>query len=431
MKILYLSPYYGSRVASSYLGANRNQRFADEGFEMYTYAPTPSRGLTKEQRKEYRNKKTIEYYNGQQKVHLFWMYNEGTNPVLRALRYFLCTIKHFNRGVLAKDARSCNVMFISSTPPIQGAMAAMVKKCRRDHIPFIYVLQDIFPDSLVGTGMTHKGSLLWKIGRRIENFTYRNADKIIVISQDFKRNIMAKGVPEEKIEVIYNWVDQNAVVDVPRDQNKLFDMYGLDRSKFYITYNGNIGLTQNMEMLTEVAREFEEEGLADIHFILTGNGAYWDTLVSTLRGLRKEHRVTAPDGTEAITFGNITLLPFQPYEDISHVFSLGDVSLVISKPGVGENSVPSKTWSIMSASRPVLANFDENELKTIISDNNCGIFTKAGDKDAFKEAILYLYRNPDKCREFGQNGRKFVMENLTKEVGTQKYVDVIRSFERK
>ena len=85
----------------------------------------------------------------------------------------------------------------------------------------------------------------------------------------------------------------------------------------------------------------------------------------------------------------------------------------------------------MSASRPVLANFDENELKTIISDNNCGIFTKAGDKGAFKEAILYLYRNPDKCREYGQNGRKFVMENLTKEVGTQKYVDVIRSFERK
>lgn len=427
MKILYLSPYYGSRVASSYLGANRNQRFADEGFEMYTYAPTPSRGLTKEQRKEYRKNKTIESYNGQQKVHLFWMYKEGTNPVLRALRYFLCAIKHFNRGVFAKDARSCNVMFISSTPPIQGAMAAMVKKCRRDHIPFIYVLQDIFPDSLAGTGLAKKGGLLWKIGRVIENFTYRNADKIIVISQDFKRNIMAKGVLEEKIEVIYNWVDQNAVVDVHREQNKLFDMYCLDRSKFYITYNGNIGLTQNMEMLAEVARELEQEGREDIHFVLTGNGAYWDTLVSKLRGLKEEKRVKSPDGTEAITFGNITLLPFQPYEDISHVFSLGDASLVISKPGVGENSVPSKTWSIMSASRPVLANFDENELKTIIADNNCGIFTKAGDKEAFKEAILKLYGNRELCKEMGKNGRQFVIENLTKEFGTQKYVEVIKS----
>lgn len=432
MKILFLTAYsFPEQAASGYLGGNLNSSYVDQGWDMEVYTPTPCRGIDVETRKKYKKIRREERLNGHLIVHRFSMFAEGKNPVLRALRYFLCTIKHFNRGVFAKEARQCDVMFIYSTPPIQGAMAAMVKKCRRDHIPFVYNLQDIFPDSLVGTGLAKKDGLLWKIGRKIEDFTYRNADKIIVISQDFKRNIMAKGVPEEKIEVIYNWVDQNAVVDVPRDQNKLFDMYGLDRSKFYITYNGNIGLTQNMEMLTEVAYEFEEKGLADIHFVLTGNGAYWDTLVSTLRGLRKEHRVTAPDGTEAISFGNITLLPFQPYEDISHVFSLGDVSLVISKPGVGENSVPSKTWSIMSASRPVLANFDENELKTIISDNNCGIFTKAGDKDAFKEAILYLYRNSDKCREFGQNGRKFVMENLTKEVGTQKYVDVIRSFERK
>jgi glycosyltransferase involved in cell wall biosynthesis len=432
MKILFLPTYCKpEKAASGYLGQNRNQAYADLGWEMVTFAPTPCRGITKEEREKYKGKayRTEIDFDGHRTIHRFSMYAEGKNPVMRALRYFLISIKHLNRALFSRYAKNVDVMFLASTPPYQGLLGATVKKLRK--IPFVYNLQDIFPDSLVGTGLAKKDGLLWKIGRVIENITYRNADKIIVISQDFKRNIMAKGVPEEKIEVIYNWVDQNVVVDVPREQNKLFDMYGLDRSKFYVTYNGNIGLTQNMEMLTEVAYEFEEEGLADVHFVLTGNGAYWDTLVSTLRGLRKEHLVTAPDGTEAITFGNITLLPFQPYEDISHVFSLGDVSLVISKPGVGENSVPSKTWSIMSASRPVLANFDENELKTIISDNHCGIFTKAGDKDAFKEAILYLYRNPDKCREYGQNGRKFVMENLTKEVGTQKYVDVIRSFERK
>ena len=90
-------------------------------------------------------------------------------------------------------------------------------------------------------------------------------------------------------------------------------------------------------------------------------------------------------------------------------------------------SVPSKTWSIMSASRPVLANFDENEIKTILEDNKCGIFTKAGDKVAFTDAIIHLYQHPELCQEYGKNGRKFVMENLTKEVGTQKYVDVIKS----
>ena len=165
-----------------------------------------------------------------------------------------------------------------------------------------------------------------------------------------------------------------------------------------------------MDMLLDVAKELQEE-YEDIHFVLVGNGAYLDEVKRKVADQQLE---------------NVHLLPFQPYEDISHVFSLGDASLVISKPGVGANSVPSKTWSIMSASRPVLANFDENELKTIIENNHCGIFTKAGDKDAFKESILTLYNHRELCQEYGHNGRKFVLDNLTREVGTQKYVDVIK-----
>ena len=162
----------------------------------------------------------------------------------------------------------------------------------------------------------------------------------------------------------------------------------------------------------------------DVQLVLIGEGAY----------KAQVEKIVAEKN-----LSNVTILPFQPYEDISHVFSLGDAGLVISKPGVGENSVPSKTWSIMSASRPVLANFDENELKEIVDGTSvssttgkpCGIFTKAGDKEAFKEAILTLYNNPELCKEYGRNGRRFVMDNLTREVGTQKYVDVIKSFEKK
>lgn len=302
-----------------------------------------------------------------------------------------------------------DVFFLASTPPILGAVVAIIR-CVRG-VPFVYNLQDIFPDSLVGTSLAKRCGLLWKIGRVIENFTYRHADKIIVISEDFKKNIMAKGVPEDKIEVIYNWVDQNAVVDVPREENKLFDVYGLDRNKFYIEYSGNIGLTQNMDMLLCIMEELQMSH-PDINLVLLGDGAYKS---QTERIIEKKQ------------LRNVVMLPFQPYEDISHVFSLGDAGLVISKPGVGTNSVPSKTWSIMSASRPVLANFDENELKTILTDNECGIFTRAGEKDAFKQSILTLYENRELCRKYGCNGRKFVMDNLTKEIGTRKYVDVIKS----
>ena len=410
MRILFIPAYFfPEHGASSYLDLNQKEAFADSGFDMVVYTPIPTRGITEEVRNEYKNKKYETLFGDKMIVHRFNLIGEKKNPVLRAWRYTMSCIKQFCKGVFAKDARSCDLMFISSTPPIQGAMAALVKKCRRDHIPFIYNLQDIFPDSLVGTGLAKKDGLLWKIGRVIENFTYRNADKIIVISQDFKRNIMAKGVPEEKIEVIYNWVDEQAVVRVPRNENKLFEKYNLDPNKFYITYCGNIGLTQNMDLLLDVAKELSSE--ENIHFVLVGEGA-------------DKARVVKRVENENIK--NVSFLPFQPYEDISHVFSLGNAGLIISKPGVGENSVPSKTWSIMSAECPVIANFDENEIKSILNDNNCGIFTKAGDKEAFKNAILELYHNQEKAVQLGKNGRQFIMENLTREIGTSKYVKVVK-----
>lgn len=401
MKAIFPCSYYLPETAASlYITDNIVHACADKGIEVDLYTPSPTRNVPDGSLWEREERQM----DGKLRIHRFHLYGEGKNPMLRALRYFLGEFILLHYCIWKKY----DVAFVDSTPPIQGLKMPLIKWLKRK--PTIYNVQDIFPDSLVGTGLTHEGSLIWKIGRIVEKITYRYADKIIVISEDFKKNIMAKGVPEDKIVVVYNWVDQNKVVDVPREENKLFDAYGLERSKFYITYNGNIGLTQNMDMLLDVAKELQEE-YEDIHFVLVGNGAYLDEVKRKVADQQLE---------------NVHLLPFQPYEDISHVFSLGDASLVISKPGVGANSVPSKTWSVMSASRPVLANFDENELKTIIENNHCGIFTKAGDKDAFKESILTLYNHRELCKEYGHNGRKFVLDNLTREVGTQKYVDVIK-----
>lgn len=410
MKILAPYAYFApEQAASSYLWQNLHEDFAKAGIDCVVFVPTPTRGIPLDVRATYKKNFSIEkLYNGKLIVHRFSLYREGKNPFMRAFRYFLsCCIQLFKCmwGIESKD---CNVVFLASTPPILGLVGAIISQFRK--MPFVYNLQDIFPDSLVGTGLSKKGGLVWKIGRVIENFTYKYADKIIVISEDFKKNIMAKGVPEDKIVVVYNWVDQNAVVDIPRDKNKLFDKYQLDPSKFYIEYSGNIGLTQNMDMLLEVMKELKTTH-PDIGLVLVGEGAY----KAQVEEIVKRDNLT-----------NVTMIPFQPYEDISYVFSLGDAGLVISKPGVGANSVPSKTWSIMSASRPVLANFDENELKDILAGNECGIFTKAGDKEAFKKSIIKLYENRELCKKYGTNGRQFVMDNLTREVGTQKYVDVIK-----
>ena len=225
---------------------------------------------------------------------------------------------------------------------------------------------------------------------------------------------MEKGFPEDKIVVVYNWVDEKAIVPIARQQNTLFDELGIKRDKFNVVYAGNLGQAQNVDFIIEVASLLQEYN--DIQFIIFGTG-----------GLELEYKKLVHD----LKISNVRFFPLQPYEKVSYVYGIGDVCVVSCKEGLGGSAMPSKTWSIMSSGRAVLANFDEGDLKKILEFNQCGVFTKAGDKAAFKKAILELYRNSVQCREMGENGRRFILENLTRAVGTQKYVDVIKMFEKK
>ena len=414
MKVLFLSSYfYPEDVASSYLGHNIREAIVDAGMDIVLYAPVPTRGISDDLRKEYSTiKKNEQWHDGHMTIHRFRLLKEGKNPVLRGWRYVLQVVKHFNRAVFAKDGRSCDVVYSSSTPPIQGAVVAMIKKFRR--IPFVYNLQDIFPDSLAGTGLAKKGGLLWKIGRMIENFTYRNADKIIVISQDFKKNIMAKGVPEDKIEVVYNWVDEKAIVPVKEEDNELFEEFDVSREKFRVVYAGNLGNAQNIDIIIDAARKLKDN--SEIEFVIFGKG-----------GLEDEIKQTKANEQ----LGNLKILPLQPYDRVAKVYGLGHLCIVACKPGLGGAALPSKTWSIMSSGSAVLANFDEGELKEIVENNYCGAFTKAGDLEGFVTTIENLSLHPEQCAEMGANGRQFILDNLTRAAGTQKYVNVIKSVVKK
>ena len=405
MKILILPAYeYPEEVARSHLARDRNAAFVENDVQIDIVAPSPCRGLSDEDYKKYKKIPHESFEEGKINIYRFPMYREGRNPVLRAVRYSLCWLRQ-RRAAMKRDY---DLMLVGSTPPIQGLLGAVAKKKRK---PFVYMCQDIFPDSLAGTGLAKKGGLLWRIGSFISNRVYNYADRIIVISDDFRKNLISKGVPEEKIEAIYNWVDENAVQPVRDEDNELFAEFGISRQGFRVVYAGNLGNAQNIGIIVEAARR-----LAGVQFIIFGKGGLEDEIRATKE---REH------------LDNLTILPLQPYERVSKVYGLGNVCVVACKPGLGGAAMPSKTWSIMSSGRAVLANFDEGELKEIVEKNDCGVFTHAGDVQEFVDAIRTLAASPERCSEMGRNGRQFILENLTKEVGTRKYVEVIRSFERR
>lgn len=408
MRILKMSPYFEpEQVGTTHLHRDLREAYVKAGFTMVDYVPRPTRGISDEVYEEYKHKKYEEQLDGKVIIHRFAMFREGTNPIQRAIRYVLVNLIQYFKGIRAKDV---DVLVSVSTPPTQGILCGLV--ARKLKIPFIYNLQDVFPDSMVIANMTKKGSLIWKIGRKVEDFTYRHADKIIVISEDFKRNIMEKGVPEEKIVVVPNWVDPTSVYPVERRDNILFDRFGLDRDKFYICYSGNIGHSQNLRLLMDAAKLLKTD-LPDMRLVLIGDGMMKDELEKMIRD-------------EAID--NVVLLPFQPYEEIAHVFSLGDAGLIISKAGTGGSSVPSKTWSIMAAERPIIASFDEeSRLSTLIEEAGCGVTVKPDDLDVLVEAIKTLYNDRENGIAMGKTGRRYLLENLDKEKCVAAYVDTIKS----
>jgi len=409
MKILLLHAYFSpENTADLHLDCDRYEAFAKAGFSMLCFTPSPVRGVSNDVRKKYRKIKNETWYNGLLQIHRFKMIQESSHPFMRAFRYFLCCVKHFYYGVHDK---SCDVMFVISTPPIQGLMAALVKKIRK--IPIIYNLQDVFPDSLVASGLASQNGFLWKIGRKIENFTYKNSDVIIAVSNDIRDNIIKKGVQASKIKVINNWVDTISVHPVLISDNPLFDKFQLNTNNFYVVYAGNLGYAQNIDVILDAASILLSN--KKIVFIIFGSGGIEDTIKGNIvkRGL-----------------SNVKLFPLQSYELVSCVYSIGNVCVVSCKKGFGRSAMPSKTWTIMSSGRPIIASFDDGELKQIIEGNRCGLFSQAEDVDGFVNSLLYMFNNPSLCEEFGRNARQYVVNNLSKDRCTSQYVDIVREFQK-
>ncbi len=398
MRILIpFSYYHPEQCAGLFVIDDMTEEAARQGIESLITVPTPTRnvspGATWKRDEVLRDGKVL--------VHRFRMYGEGKNPVLRALRYLFCEIVQLHY-MLWKEY---DVAFIDSTPPIQGLKLPIVRLFRKK--PVVYNAQDLFPETLSGTGLAKQGGLLWKIGMWVSNVTFRNSDKIIAISNDIKRSMVARGVPAEKIEVVYNWVDEKAVCPVAKEDNPLFEEFGLARDRFTVVYAGNLGNAQNIGIVLDGAKQ-----LPGVQFAVFGSGGLEEEIRKRIAGENLR---------------NVHLLPLQPFERVSQVYSIGDACIVSCKAGLGGSAMPSKTWTIMSCGRPVVANFDEGELKEIIENNNCGVFSHAGNVQEFVDAIRALQENPARCNEMGANARQFILNNLTKEVGTRKYVDIIKS----
>ncbi len=409
MRVLFLDSYFKpEKTSGAHFAENLRQGLAEKGHTIQVYAPTPTRGVSDEVRREYKkNRKKEKELNGAVDIYRFALYREGRNSLARALRYGILELQLLWFGLWA---RNVDLIPMGSTPPINGLIATVIKKLRK--IPYVYTVQDLFPESLVSAGMTKKGSLLWKIGNWVSDITYRNANHIITISEGMKNALVAKGVPEDKITVIYNWIDTEQTKPVDRTENPLFEEFNLSRDCFYVTYAGNLGNSQNVELLVDCAEALKDR--TDIRFVIFGDGSEKEKI---------KKRIAETGMT------NICLLPMQPVEKVSQVYSLGDASFVICKKGVGGGAFPSKAASIMATGTPVIASFDmDSDLCRVVQEGQAGICVAPEDPDAAVAVILQLYEDKQLCARLGENARNLACTKFSRETGVAAKIAVFEKY---
>ena len=406
MKLVYLVQYFSPEKASGLqLVEDLLEGFSAHGWKTDVFTPTPTRGVTDEQRKEYARKRVEVKYDGKLTIHRMHLYREGKGFVGRAIRYVLFSIECFWEAATVP----ADFIFTGSGPPTQGVVVGLAKKVSGKKV--IYNLQDIFPDSLVTSGICGKNSFLMKIGHAMENFTYRNADHIITITDDMKANIMKKGVPEDKISVVRNWIDTDKVKHISREDNLLFDELKLPRDGFYVVYAGNLGKVQGVDVILKTASLMKNN--RDIKFVIFGNGSEEENLKKIVNDKHLD---------------NVLMLPLQPIERASEVYSMADVSIISCTPGTGGSGMPSKTWTIMAAGVPIIASFDmPSEMERTIEEAECGFCTRAGDENELTEKIIRVFGDSRLKKCLGQNARRYAEKNVSKAEAVEKY---IKSIER-
>lgn len=329
------------------------------------------------------------------------------NLVRRAVGFIGFSVVSIVAGVLAgRRGRRVDAVIAMSPPLTLGVAGRLVAWIRR--APLIFNIQDVFPDAAVETGaITNR----WVIGaaRALEKVSYLSSSRVTVLSQDLADNVVSKigASKATRVVVIPNFVDTERIVPLDAATDYRRELGLTDRP--VVMYAGNIGYSQSLEMLVAAAR-----ARPDVDFVINGTGSARSDLERSARGLTN------------LIFGD-----FQPPERLSEVLATGDIHVVPLRRGLGRVSVPSKTYSIMAAGRPIVAAVDAGtEVTRLVDGARSGLVVPPDETESFIAAIDRLVSDRDVRRDMGQRARAFVESQASPRAVAERYANLVHEIRR-
>jgi glycosyltransferase involved in cell wall biosynthesis len=295
-------------------------------------------------------------------------------------------------------------MWVYHPPLTVGLPAWWIGWLRR--IPYVFNIHDMWPEALAATGMIPSPTAAKWLGAWAR-FVYRRAAAIIVISPGFRRNLIEKGVPADKVHVIPNWADEDLYRPVSRDSIQglaLAAEYGLSQH-FNVMFGGNMGAAQALENVLSAAARLRD--IPSVQFVLIGDGVD----AERLRKMVRENDLP-----------NVRLIGHQPAERMPYFFAWAEVLLVhLKRDPLFEITIPAKTIAYLACGRPIIT-CTGGDAADVVRDAGAGLVCAPEDPAALAQAVRELVAMPIEQRtSLGQAGRQAFLKNYTRAVLLDQY----------
>lgn len=328
----------------------------------------------------------------------------GTSAIKRLVNYWSFV---FSAPLGSLLMRRADVMYVWHPPLTIGVAAWLISRLRG--IPFVYDVQDIWPETAVLSGMLKDGFVV-RMMARLEKFVYRRAKHILCVTEGARQNLIGKGVPPEQVTVMPHWIDESLFAS-----SSVAGEPGPDA--FVALFAGNIGMVQGLDTVVRAASLLTA---ADrIRIVMVGDGADKARLVA----LAKELGV----GEDRLQF-----VDRQPMSEMPRFMAAAGALLVhLRRSELSRYVIPTKTLAYLAAGKPVLMAM-EGAAADLVRDAGAGVIVPPDEPQQLVDALRRLAAMPEAERErYGVAGRAYLQQNLTKQKVIPQYEEVLRRAARK
>jgi len=289
-----------------------------------------------------------------------------------------------------------DVVISMTTPPLTSLLGALIQKLRGAR-HYIWEM-DLYPDIAVDLGVLGPRSLVTRATGALVDWSRQRADGIIAIGEDMKARLVARGIPAHKIHVAENWADGTEIFPLDFPSGPLV-----------VHYSGNLGFAHDVDTIGEAMRQLR--GDPRFRFVFAGGGSRW--------GWLKEHCLR-----EEIT---LDFRAASSRADLGLSLAEGHLGLVTQLPQTCGSVVPSKTYGIMAAGRPLLYIGPRNATPArIIERHRCGWQVDPGDAPTLVALLRSLAENPHQIREAGARGRRAFDLHYHKAIGVSRILEILQ-----